>query len=120
MTNFYSAIGWHPTIGDPSFMGWFTVLAYFFAFCISLKVYLTGDRRFHRNPQKQKLLWLVLAVLMLLLCINKQLDLQTMFTATAKYYFLKNDMYQYRRHYQKLFIILIMVTGFLVSGGERL
>ena len=54
---------------------------------------------------------------MFLLCINKQLDLQTFFTATARYYFLEYGIYEYRRQYQEIFILVIAIAGVLVAVG---
>jgi hypothetical protein len=108
---YFDTIGWQPTIGDPSFMGWFTVFAYFITCIISAKVYVAGDYTFRRKRQRQKQLWLVIAILMLLLCINKQLDLQSLFTQIAKAVFTDLGIYEDRRYYQALFILGILLTG---------
>ena len=117
MIDFFSKVGWYPAIGDPSFMGWFTVLAYLVAAIISARVCYKGKRLFIRVPEKQKRLWLAISITMFLLCINKQLDLQTFFTATARYYFLEYGIYEYRRQYQEIFILVIAIAGVLVAVG---
>jgi hypothetical protein len=117
LIDFFSKVGWYPTIGDPSFMGWFTVLAYLVAAIISARVCYKGKRLFIRVPEKQKRLWLAISITMFLLCINKQLDLQTFFTATARYYFLEYGIYEYRRQYQEIFILVIAIAGVLVAVG---
>jgi hypothetical protein len=43
MGTYFAIIGWQPTISDPSFMGWFTVFAYFMTVIVSAKVYVAGD-----------------------------------------------------------------------------
>lgn len=65
---------WRPGIGDPTFMGWFTVFSYFMCAAVALSVCTLNraqDRRFAR-------FWLVIGVVMVLLGINKQLDLQSL------------------------------------------
>ncbi len=115
MSSFFETIGWYPTIGDPTFMGWFTVVAYFITACFSFRVFSIG--KFGRVPEKQKRLWLLITLLLFLLCINKQLDLQTFFTTTAKYYFLKYDIYSDRRLFQELFILTIFMIGIFTCVG---
>lgn len=111
MGTYFDTIGWQPTIGDPSFMGWFTVFAYFITCIVSAKVYVAGDYTFRRKRQRQKQLWLAIAIIMLLLCINKQLDLQSLFTQIARVVFHELGLYEDRRHYQALFILGILFTG---------
>jgi hypothetical protein len=116
MGSYFDTIGWQPTIGDPSFMGWFTVFAYFITCIISAKVYLAGDYTFRRKRQHQKQLWLAITIIMLLLFINKQLDLQSLFTQIAKAVFKDLGLYEDRRHYQALFILGILFTGISLTA----
>jgi len=111
MGTYFDTIGWQPTIGDPSFMGWFTVFAYFITCIVSAKVYVAGDYTFQRKSQRHMQLWLAIAIIMLLLCINKQLDLQSLFTQIARVVFHELGLYEDRRHYQSLFILGILFTG---------
>ncbi len=63
---------WRPTVGDPTFLGWFTTFSYFVctALCAALARHnWPGDR-------KSFFFWGATALLTLLLGINKQLDLQ--------------------------------------------
>lgn len=48
---------------------------------------------------------------MLFLGINKQLDLQTFFTASLKYLALEQGWYGQRRLFQKAFILLSVILG---------
>ena len=116
MGTYFDTIGWQPTIGDPSFIGWLTVFAYFMTGIISAKVYVAGDYTFRRRIQRQKQLWLAIAIIMLLLCINKQLDLQSLFTQIAKAVFHDLGLYKDRRHYQSLFILGILFTGISLTA----
>jgi hypothetical protein len=99
---------WQAGIGDPTFMGWFTVAAYLIAagFCLAAA----------RMSQPGRILserhfWCGLTVCLLLLAINKQLDLQTWFTLTAKHLAQQTGWYAERRLAQAIFIFLIAVAG---------
>ena len=67
---------WRPTIGDPSFMGWFTVGSYFACAILSFILTLSNQHADRRSF----LFWGMIGLLMILLGINKQLDLQSLFT----------------------------------------
>lgn len=113
MKAFFDKIEWSPSIGDPTFMGWLTVFAYFVCFykCISVLKY--KDRIFNDPITRQHMLWILIACTMLLLGINKQLDLQTFFTATARYLAMEQGWYAERQIYQKGFIIGIGIVGLI-------
>jgi hypothetical protein len=113
--SFFETIGWQPTIGDPSFVGWFTVFAYFTAFLLSLKVCSINKYIFARKRNRQKQLWYLITALMLFLCINKQLDLQSFFTAFFRYIFKLTGLYEHRKEYQQLFIVGILILGLTIS-----
>jgi len=104
-------INWTPTIGDPSFMGWFTVAAYFITAVISFKLYLSSDQLFSDEVvKKQKTFWLLVTLIMLFLGVNKQLDLQSLLTAIGKYYAHRDGWYEDRRFFQISGIIGIIST----------
>jgi hypothetical protein len=50
---------------------------------------------------------------MFLLCINKQLDLQSLFTASGRYILKEQGLYDYKRLLQVVFIISIFVAGLI-------
>jgi hypothetical protein len=68
--DFLNELRWRPEIGDPSFMGWFTVVAYGIVALLAARVRLKGKDR----------IWLAVTLGMAALCVNKQLDLQSLFT----------------------------------------
>lgn len=71
---------WRPTIGDPCFMGWFTVGSYFACAILGAIIVLTN-----RKADREFLFfWSIISVLMILLGINKQLDLQSLFTEVGR------------------------------------
>lgn len=100
---------WSPQIGDPSVMGWVTVLAYVAAMAAALRASRLAprDRRF----------WLFLAVVLLLLGVNKQLDLQSALTAGGRCIARLQGWYAERRQVQFLFILGIGVLCIAVLLG---
>lgn len=94
--------GWYVGIGDPTVLGWLTVVFYLVAMYLSFKQFrqlkaIGGVSKF----------WLYLAVMLLLLSINKQLDLQTLLTQTLREHALANGWYAQRRFLQAFFILFL-------------
>ena len=89
---------WHPGIGDPTPMGWVTVLAYGVsaALCWRCARHLPAP-----------VFWWSITVALLLLGLNKQLDLQTWFTQLARDVAMRDGWYEQRRHYQAEFIAVM-------------
>ena len=104
-----SQVDWAPSIGDPTFMGWFTLVAYFITALISFKLYLSSGKLFSEQLiNKQKRFWLVVTLIMLFLGLNKQLDLQSLLTVIGKYYAHRDGWYEHRRIFQVSGIIAII------------
>ena len=126
--------------GDPTIVGWITVAAYLIAASLCLRVYrrlpspsapfgalvgamvalvpvlwaLTGRaRRLATLPAHARLrgLWLSLAILLLLLGINKQLDLQTALTEVGRILAHQEGWYERRRVVQFALIVAILLAG---------
>ncbi|MGK0259573.1 MAG: hypothetical protein ACI96M_003016, partial [Candidatus Azotimanducaceae bacterium] len=57
MVNGYE-IGWSPSIGDPTFTGWLTVVCYLFCSFFCWQVYRQGQTIFVEPVTRQKILWL--------------------------------------------------------------
>jgi len=110
--------GWRPGIGDPTFIGWFTVFAYLAAVIACIRAW----QRARTTPTEAFVLrttWLGLALLMLALGINKQLDLQSWLTVVGRQIALEQGWYERRRMVQAVFIGAILVAGVvtLVAGA---
>ncbi len=108
--NFLHEIHWRPEIGDPTPMGWFTVLAYGLA---ALTCWLAAVRT-GRAPGTEKGsrgLWLCVAMIMGFLCINKQLDLQSLLTDIGRVIAWKQGWYENRREFQMHFIISLLALS---------
>ncbi|MHC9418165.1 hypothetical protein ACYZX9_06175 [Sphingomonas citri] len=97
---------WHPGIGDPTPIGWITVLAYFTAALLCA----AAQRREKAGPRPRPF-WLAVTVLLVLLGINKQLDLQSLFTQVLRDRARAHGWYEQRREFQALFIFAIAAIG---------
>ena len=100
---------WSPTIGDPSVMGWVTVVAYVAAGGLAALACRGRSGR-------RRAFWLVLAVILLALALNKQLDLQSALTATGRCLAKAEGWYARRRPVQVAFIVFVIATGLLVAA----
>ncbi len=93
--NVLGKIRWHPEIGDHSFMGWFTVVAYGVAALIAVRVWW----------KRREGIWLLVALGMAGLCLNKQLDLQSLVTEIGRNIAHHGGWYEHRRDFQKWFVL---------------
>lgn len=102
---------WHPGIGDPSVFGWVTVGAYVLAGALCAWCAIRASRE--RRDPRQRRFWAVLAVVMLVLGLNKQLDLQTWFTEVGRDMARAQGWYAIRHQVQLAFIAVLAVLGLL-------
>jgi len=125
-------IRWSPGIGDPTVMGWVTVVAYFVTAWLCLRAFKVEKRGPQRPllptiaalfrvmkkhwprppaPARRAMLWLVLFAIMVALGINKQLDLQTLLTEIGKSFAHSGGWYEERRGVQAIFLGLVAVVA---------
>lgn len=99
---------WTPGIGDPSFIGWITVVSYLIAawYCYRL----VRDRQYRWRDHETRL-WCILALGLLFLGINKQLDLQTALTEAGRLLAREQGWYRERSTVQMVFLFLLFVLG---------
>lgn len=104
--------GWTLGIGDPTFVGWFTVFAYFASAFYCVRAW---RRAKERRPPVTVLAnaWLGSSALMGALGVNKQLDLQSLFTEIARTMVIDQGMYAERHGLQIMFIKAIGLGGVL-------
>ena len=105
--------GWSPTIGDPTLYGWLTVVAYF---ATVVPCYLnwrnagasmtSGPSAYFRSRARRRL-WLVMTATLVALGINKQLDIQTLFTDIGRVIAKQQGWYMERRGVQYEFIVAV-------------
>ncbi|MGZ4767740.1 MAG: hypothetical protein ACXVLX_03740 [Ilumatobacteraceae bacterium] len=70
-----------------------------------------------RDQRSMKQLWLLIAVTMVLLGINKQLDLQTLLIQKVRKQAYVHGWYSQRRRYQVDFIATMLVVGLFATIG---
>ena len=103
---------WSLGVGDPTVAGWVTVGSY--CLCTILAVLVL--RR--HLPPAERVFWGVILVAMVLLGINKQLDLQTLLTAAGRCLSREQGWYRERRAFQVDFIkALLVATATLLMIG---
>lgn len=100
---------WSPVIGDPSVMGWLTVVAYGVAAVLCFRAARAPTGRTVRW------FWLILSLLLVALMVNKQLDLQSALTAAGRCLSRMQGWYEDRRVVQLGFILAVMASGLLVA-----
>ncbi len=89
-------------------MGWFTVAAYAAVALLALRVWL----------RRKEGIWLAVALGMAALSVNKQFDLQSLFTDIGRIIASHQGWYERRREFQKIFVLAVIglagVTGIAV------
>ncbi len=98
--------GWQPGIGDPTLWGWLTVLNYALACWMTVRA--------ARSDWRNARFWALVAIAMLVLGVNKQLDLQSLFTAIFRQNAIDYGWYGHRRALQKTFIEATVIIAALV------
>ena len=138
---------WAPGIGDPSLMGWVTVACYAIAAVACLRAAApyaaapyaaaphSGAQRAGgegaSSNRNSRTFWLILAVMLAALGVNKQLDLQSLLTQVVRDLAKARGWYEQRRAMQGWFVagvalvgVSILSSGMLhlrrADGGRRL
>ncbi len=115
----------HVGAGDPTLLGWLACAGYLGAAVVSLGAHRSsryGARTLAsawpeeaRNQRALSFMWLGLCVLMLVLGVNKQLDLQTLFTEVARDAAKAHGWYSGRRVVQLAFLVGMTLFGGLLT-----
>lgn len=95
---------WHIGIGDPTVWGWLTVVVYLLAV---VRCFVKARRDSDAGSDYQ--FWLYLGAFLLLLSINKQLDLQTWLSQTVRDVSIAHGWYEQRRLLQTAFVVSVGV-----------
>jgi hypothetical protein len=103
---------WRPELGDNHLMGWVTVGVYLVAAVAAVLVArrLTAPDAVTR---RERWFWRITAAILLLLAVNKQLDLQSLLTVFARCHAQLSGWYEDRRGVQEAFIYLVAAGGIL-------
>jgi TRAP-type uncharacterized transport system fused permease subunit len=99
---------WSVGIGDPTVAGWITVAVYFLAAWLCVRT--------RHAPSPEGRWWLAMSALMLFLGINKQLDLQSLFTEIGRDLARAQGWYDESRHTVQLDFIAAMLVSGVVAG----
>lgn len=124
---------WSPQIGDPTAIGWFTVVAYFVASWLAFRAFraaaggasVRDTLRHSFGPEANAharvgLVWWAITCMLGFLGVNKQLDLQTALTELAKLIAHAGGWYDNRRVVQLAFILLlVLVAGAALAALVR-
>ena len=107
---------WVPGIGDATLRGWLTVGAYVLAAGLAARAALVTARLEEPSmptSHRRRLVafWCITAVALVLLGINKQLDLQSWLTQVMRDLAQEQGWYEARRQYQSEFVVVVGVLG---------
>lgn len=102
---------WTPGLGDPSIGGWVTVVLYAGAALTVLRLLLVWNTARKHTARHEHWFWRVLFAGLVLLGINKQLDLQSALTEIGRILADKQGWYEDRRQIQMAFIAGIAMMG---------
>lgn len=106
---------WSPGLGDNHWMGWLTVAVYLLA---ALAAGLAARRLAGAQglDGRERRFWILTAGLLLVLALNKQLDLQSLLTMVARCHSQLAGWYEARRRVQEGFILLMAAGGLAGLG----
>lgn len=118
---------WRPGIGDPTLVGWLTVVAYLVAGLLCLRaarLARAAEHKFARDKPTRaseeralSRLWTLAMVAMFALGVNKQLDLQSWLTQVGRDMARDGGWYAQRRMVQVTFILAVMLVGAVGTAG---
>jgi hypothetical protein len=105
---------WVAGIGDPSALGWVTVAVY-----LATALLAARNAAAARRSSVPTGFWIALAALMVLLGLNKQLDLQSWFGQTGRDLAIAQGWYHARRQVQVAFLIVLAASVLLLLLWAR-
>lgn len=108
---------WRPGIGDPTVLGWVTTVGYFVAAGLCVAYALRAEKvspavRFDRH----RLFWWGLAIFMLLMGFNKQLDLQILVLQVGRKMAVEQGWFSERDAVRKAIIMGFAFTGLVLTA----
>ena len=116
-------ISWRPGIGDPTVIGWVTVIAYGVAALLCLRAGLRIRRKQVQSQVDPPAPWFVFAAALLFLGLNKQLDLQTLLIQAGRQIALAGGWYANRRAAEAVFFFvasaIVVASLFFVGWRTR-
>jgi hypothetical protein len=119
-TTFFDCVskGWQFAIGDPTAAGWGICGLYALAAILAVRVQraaaLAPD---HHGRGRERLLWGLIAGLMIATALNKQLDFQTLILTSGRCLAKEQGWYEDRRLVQRDFILALTVLATLTGAA---
>ncbi|MHC4789687.1 MAG: 3-oxoacyl-[acyl-carrier-protein] synthase III C-terminal domain-containing protein [Planctomycetota bacterium] len=103
---------WRPGIGGPRLLAWLAVAAHIVGAVLCWRAGV-GERGLRRVGQSRRLVavWFAMAGLLLLLGINRQLDLQSLLTRQARLFVKEQGWYAHKEQLQRGFIAAVALGG---------
>ncbi len=101
---------WQPQLDNPNFLGWSVVAAYVIAAAFCAQAAL-ARRKMGPEERRFSVIWWLLALGLLFLGINKQLNLQTLLIVLGRRAAFAGGWYQKRRLAQMVFSVVLTVAG---------
>lgn len=107
---------WSPRIGDPTPIGWLTVILYLVAAYAAWRV-VRRLRGAGDQARAELTVWSTIAILFLALGINKQLDLQSALTELGRVVASGQGWYEQRRVIQAFFVGFVSGCSLMTAIG---
>lgn len=107
---------WQLAIGDPNVTGWAICATYALA-AVLAAIVLQSAPFAPAHHRRERILWVLIAALMTLLALNKQLDLQTLILAAGRCLSQEQGWYDSRRLVQRDFIFALIALAALIGAG---
>ena len=102
---------WAVAVGDPSVLGW----AIFAAYGVTALLCAYSFRR--ATDRVSRMFWLGVSALLLLLMLNKQLDLQSAMTVAGRCIALSGGWFDLRRQVQAVFAVVAILAGIALGAS---
>jgi hypothetical protein len=113
-----AAGNWRPGLGDNTLYGWGITLAYLGAVVLCVWAWGSEDERWLRGVRGiRPRFWLAMAAALLLLGVNKQLDLQTLVSVVGRRAAKSMGWYDQRRAVQGVFIGAVALVAIGAVAG---
>lgn len=123
----FGGLRWRPQSGDPTVVAWVVFAAYLLA-ALACHRAARGEAQRPVTPVPERGRWILgpagywraLAILLVALGLNKQLDLQTLLTEIGRRIALTGGWYESRRPMQRVFVFVLMsVAALALIVGAR-
>lgn len=116
MDSLSEASRWTPGIGDPTVIGWLTVVGYLVAAWSCRRASDEVPTRALESTRWLRRYWILIALALCLLGINKQLDLQSLLTQVGRDLAKTGGWYGDRREVQALFVWCVAALSLMTIG----